>query len=416
MQTYTVNHRLRKNLPNGTLYNSQVATLIFIVGVAFKLSSAPGIISSQFGSSTLWMFLLYTSLEAILLVAILSFSRMNGDGFLLAQNSASYRIVCALTSILLTLKATFYFCFFSAYITHELFSSTEPYLVYIVFLAPIIYLGAKGMRTVARSAEIFILIFFALITLNLIFLDTDLDFGRNLPVFAVPPSEFFANFPRFGLLIGDFLPFLFIRINDKRMPYITISASITWTLINVVVALGLAIYGNALKMISELLIHIAAFNQLTLEIGRMEWTNLFTMLIMSIFSLSFLFCGAIDSCNRAVKTAIPAKIIFPASLICASVFVPSANSVTYFSMSWFGYVLFATSVFIPLALLVILFASKQKYKGWYACLHAELKVKKRTSAIPNSLADGILDGFKDSAKANEQIMPNGTLQPKENKE
>lgn len=50
---------------------------------------------------------------------------------------------------------------------------------------------------------------------------------------------------------------------------------------------GVAIYGDALKMVSDLLIHIASFNQLSLEIGRMEWTNLFVILAMSVFLYLF---------------------------------------------------------------------------------------------------------------------------------
>lgn len=413
MQTYTIKHRLQKNLPGGTIYNSQVATIIFAVGMAFKLSSAPGLISTRFGSSTTWLFLIYTSIEAICLFAILAFARKNGDAFLMGQNCVFYRVLCGLLSLLMILKATFYFCYSASYLTHELFSGVEPYLVYLMFLVPVIYLGVKGMRTIARCCEIFSVLFFAIILLNLIFLDTDLDLGRNLPVFSMPPKDFFADMPRYGLWLGDFLPFVFIRIRDKKLPYITCSVAITWTLVNVIVMLGVAIYGDALKMVADLLIHIAAYNQLSLEIGRMEWTNLFAMLIMSIFAMSFLFSGSIDACGRAIKTKLPAKILFPLALACSSIFVPSARTVTNFSMQWCGYVMFALSLFLPFAMLTTLIVLKRKHNGWYAYFEDEYKIALPDSPPPDSLADGILEGFKDSAKIEENIMPNGTLQPKE---
>lgn len=413
MQTYTIKHRLQKNLPSGTIYNSQVATIIFAVGMAFKLSSAPGLVSTRYGSSTTWLFLIYTSIEAICLFAVLAFARKNGDSFLVGQNSITYRILCGMLSLLMTLKATFYFCYSASYLTHELFSGVEPYLVYVMFLVPVVYLGVKGMRTIARCCEIFSVLFFVIILLNLVFLDTDLDIGRNLPVFSMPPKDFFAQMPRYGLWLGDFLPFAFIRIRNKKLPYISCSVAITWTLVNVIVMLGVAIYGDALKMVADLLIHIAAYNQLSLEIGRMEWTNLFAMLIMSIFAMSFLFSGAIDACERAIKTKLPAKLAFPLALACSAIFVPSARTVTNFSMQWFGYVLFAASVFLPFALLATLYGVKRRYAGWYAHFDEEYVVAHATPSLPDSLADGILQGFKDSAKDEETVMPNGTLQPKE---
>ena len=65
MNNSTIKHGLRKNLPLGTIYNSQAAAIIIAVGFAFKLSSAPGIISSEFGSSTFWIFLGFTAVEGV---------------------------------------------------------------------------------------------------------------------------------------------------------------------------------------------------------------------------------------------------------------------------------------------------------------------------------------------------------------
>ena len=90
MQNFTIKHGLRKNLPIGTLYNSQVASIILMVGIAFKLSAAPGMISSYYGSSTLWVFISFSVLEIICAVMIRAFSRMSADAFLIATNSLWY--------------------------------------------------------------------------------------------------------------------------------------------------------------------------------------------------------------------------------------------------------------------------------------------------------------------------------------
>ncbi len=412
-ENYKINYRLRKNLPYGTLYNSQVASLIFVLSLSFKLSAAPGIISANYGSSTLWLYLLYTVVEVLVTVAILLFAKGAGDSFLTATNSLAYRLVCALCSILMTIKATVYFCFCASYLSHELFSGVEPYLLYVAFLVPIVYLGIKGTRTIARCAEIFAVIFFGVIMINLIFLDTDMDFGRNLPVFAIEPSEFFKNAPKFGIYLGDCIPFMFVRIRNKRMPYISLGLALSSLLVNVIILLGVAMYGDALKMATDLLIHIAAFNQLSLEIGRMEWTNLFAMLMMAVLSISFLYRGAINAFSRATRYSLPAKILFPISLAVFSIFIPSARTVTSFATEEFGYFIFALVLSIPISLLLTLYAQKRKLRGIYNSLDLEYLTRAKVKRQKLSFADGILDGFENIAINNEELSPSGQLTPKE---
>ncbi|GEM_PF-765370 len=390
-QNITVKHGLRKNLPLGTMYNSQAASIVFMVGVAFKLSAAPGMISDYYGSSTLWVFLSFSFLELLCAIMIFAFSRMSGDSLLTSLPSPTYKACCALASLLLIAKCTFYFCYCASYLTHELFTGAQPVFIYVLLIVPIVYLGAKGTRSIARSCELFAPLFFAVIVLNLAFLDTELDVGRNLPVFSVSPAEFFGNLPRFGLWLGDLLPFVFIRIRNKRFPYITTSIASTWTLANIIVLLGIAIYGNALKTVSDLLIHIAGFNQLSLEIGRMEWTNLFVILAMSVFSVSFLYDGANNACMRAFGTAVPSKILCPASILATSIFVTSTQSVTDFALGKFGYALSAASLAIPVIMLICAIVRKKKMPSLYTCLDEEYSPRSTaTPSEPDSLGDGEL--------------------------
>lgn len=391
MQNYTVKHGLRKNLPIGTLYNSQVAAIVFMVSVAFKLSAAPGMISAYYGSSTLWVFISFSIIELLCASMIFAFARMGGDGLLTAVDSRIYKIGCALTFLLLGIKSTFYFCYCASYLTHELFTGAQPVFIYILLIVPIVYLGAKGSRSVARSCELFAPLFFVVIVLNLAFLDTEFDIGRNLPVFSVEPTEFFLRLPRYGLWLGDLLPFVFIRIRNKRMPYITSSIAVTWVLANIIVMFGIAIYGNALQAVSDLLIHIAGFNQLSLEIGRMEWTNLFVILAMSVFSISFLYDGANNACQRAFGSGVPSKIICPVAILCTAIFVTSTQTVTDFALGIFGYVLSAISVLVPTILLTCALYRKKKNRGIYNCLDEEYVpdyIEK--PSVPDSLDDGVL--------------------------
>lgn len=391
MQKYTIKHQLRKNLPDGTLYNSQVASIVFMLGIAFKLSEVPSVICSDFGSSTLWVYLCFSACEIVCALMIFSITRLGGDALLRAINSIPYKCVCLVTSLYFIAKCTFYFCYCASYLTHELFTGAQPYLIYALLVVPIVYLGIKGTRTIGRTCELFALLFFAVIILNLAFLDTDMDIGRNLPVFAVEPTKFFVELPRYGLWLGDLLPFIFIRIRDKKMPYISIGFAVTWTLSNLIVALGIAIYGNALKMVSDLLIHIASFNQLSLEIGRMEWTNLLVILFMSVFSIAFLFDGANSACKRAIGTSLPSKILCPTAILCTSLFASSTQAATDFAIGNIGYVFFALAIILPMLFLLLTLVERKKHKGVYKSLDKEYSLPlSPQTAIPDSKHDGKL--------------------------
>lgn len=391
MQKYKIKHQLRKNLPDGMLYNSQVASIVFMLGIAFKLSEVPGIISSQFESSTLWVYMVFTACEIVCALMIFAVSRMGGDALLRAVDSKPYKCTCLVASIYLSAKCTFYFCYCASYLTHELFTGAQPYLIYLLLVVPIAYLGIKGTRAIGRTCELFALLFFAVIILNLAFLDTDMDIGRNLPIFSVEPIKFFTQLPHFGLWLGDLLPLAFIRIKDKRLPYISVGFVATWSLSNLIVALGVAIYGNSLKMVSDLLIHIASFNQLSLEIGRMEWTNLLVILFMSVFSIAFLYDGAMKACDRAIGTPKPIKILCPTAILCTSVFASSTEAVTDFAIGKIGYVFFALAIILPTAILLCCLYCKHRYKAVARCMNDEYKpFEKRCKQPPDSKHSGTL--------------------------
>lgn len=414
MKNIKTQHGLYKNLPSGTIYNSQAACLVFTMGVAFKLSAAPGIVAQHYGSSTLWLYLVMSVLEVALTAVIFAFVRMRGDDFLRSINDKTYRALCGVAALWLTAKGTFYFCYCVSYLTHELFGGVEPALIYLLFLSPVVYMGIKGARSISRTAEILVPLFFALIVVNLIFLEADMDFGRNLPIFALSPAEFFARLPRYGLWLGDALPFIFLRIKNKRLPYITCSVAVTVALVGVVLLLGVALYGDALMMVSDLLIHLAGFNQLSLEIGRMEWTNLFGVVTLSIMSLSFLYFGAIAASERAFRSTLPGTLIYPATVAAVILAVSSSEEVIQFSIGMIGYGLFAVALLLPTAILALGLYKRRRYAGIYARFDEEyLPYPAPTPEQPNSLADNIMTDFKQSMAHSAPANENGVLQPNE---
>lgn len=414
MKNVKIQHGIYKNLPSGTIYNSQAGFLIFALGIAFKLSAAPGVISEQYGSSTLWAYMIFAVAEIAVTAMIFAFVRMRGDDLLRCTASKAYRALCGVACAYMIFKGTFYFCYCVSYLARQLFGGVEPSLLYLLFLFPAVYLGIKGSRTIARTTEILVPVFFALIAFNLIFFDTNNDMGRNLPIFSMEPSEFFTTLPRFGLWLGDALPFAFLRIKNKRLPYVSGSIALTLAIVLVTVMLGVAAYGDSLRMVSDLLIQIAGFNQLSMEIGRMEWTNLFAAVSVSILSLSFIYFGATAACDRAVESRVPAVILFPLAVVIIIAAVPSSQSVAEFATGKMGYALSALFIVVPALMLALALRAKRKFAGIYRHLDDEFVPREIPyPEPPNSLADNIMSGYKKQATDSCKALDNGSLEIEE---
>ena len=394
MKLLSQKHGIYKNLSGETIFNSQAAILIFITGIAFKLSAAPGMINEEFGSSTFWVFVCYSLIDVVLTALVFLFARKNGDALLEATDSLAYRVLSFVAMLFFSLKGLFQFAYAASYLTHELFEGLEPSLIYLLFLLPIVYLGVKGIRTIARTGEVFFFVLAATIIVNLAFLNTKMDFARILPVFSKEPSTLATAFPRYGLWLGDMLPFVFVKIKDKRLPYITASVIGTWLVVCGVILLGVAIYGDALKTVTDLLIRMAGFNQLSKDIGRTEWSNLLVVIISSIISLSFTYFGATSACKRAFKTDLPIKVIYPLAVALAIFIIPSAQTVTDFATRDFGYVMFALALELPIALACLCLFKQQKYPHLQKLLNEEYVKKSDDFDFANSSDTALLDGFK----------------------
>lgn len=336
-------------LDGNVVYNSQAGALVFCCGIVFKVSSLPGLVAQQMQSSTLWLYLIMSAFDLVCLAAIYLFAKSGADAALTAKGGGLYRLLNAALCLYLLTKGFFYFVYTVIFLTIDLFIGVAPFVIVIVLAAPVVYTGIKGMRALARSAEIFALLLFAVMVVNLAFLDADMDFGRNLPVFALPPDGFFVNGLRFGLWLGDLFPLLFLKIKNKRLPYFAFGTGAAYSLVVIIAALAVAMYGNALPYVYNMLIRIAGFNQLSTEIGRLEWAALFVVIIMAITGLSLLFWGSAESCRRATGSPLPARILFTLLITVVPLAVPTLQDVVTFSTSAFGYAMFALALFFAAA-------------------------------------------------------------------
>lgn len=342
------------------LYDTQASALVFCCGIVFKVSSLPGLVAERMLSGTLWLYLFMLAVDALSLAAVLSFARCGGARVLSEKRDLPFRVFSAASSLWLILKGVIYFGYTVVFLMVDLFEAVPPYVVIIVLALPVLYLGVKGLRSVARCAELFAPVLFLLVLFNLALLETDLDFGRNLPLAAMPSEDFFARGLTFGMWLGDLIPLAFAEVKRRRrFPALPVGAGVSYALVAVIAMLAVAMYGAALPYAYNMLIRIAGFNKLSLEIGRMEWAAIFVVIVMAVLALSLHFWGAREGCRLATGSSLPASLLFAAGIIVIPLAIPALQDVIAFSTTEFGYAAFAVSVALSLSAAALTLRAKR---------------------------------------------------------
>lgn len=359
----SIKHSLCQKANTTTLYNSQIGAVVFLCVLSYKLSALPSIAGEYLSSSTLWFYLVLSVFDTIEFALLYFFFYDGSDERL--KDKLAYKIGLIFLTIFLGLKCIAYFSFAVLFFTVELYVGISPIIVVAILIAPILYLGLKGGKTIGRTAEILAPIVFTIIVLNLIFLDSHTDFRRNLPVLAVPLKDFALHSLKYGTWLGNFFPLLFVKVKNKTFPYISTSVATTQLLTLAVILVGVAMYGDAMKILGNLLVEISGFNQLSTEIGRMEWTSLFAVIVMGVMEMAFLFYGLTECSVRLVNSKFPATILVVVVVFLLSILLPSPQIIADISHTTeFGIVMFILSLILPIYFLTVkVFYKKKEQKA-----------------------------------------------------
>lgn len=353
--------KLKTRPQTTTLYNSQIGAIYFVCFTVFRISSLPSFVSSKASSETLLVYVIMLSLDLVLFALSYTYFSVGADEKFKDKPSTFYKIFLVFLAVYFAFKLTLYFSLASLFITAELFTGISPWIVVFILLIPVVYIGAKGAKNIARIAELSFVVIAVIIAFNLIFLKTNLDVRRNLPLDALSAKEFFDASFSHGVWLGDFFPLLFIRQTNKKLPFIPISAGISTLLVLIIVFLGVSLYGNALEYTSNVLIRIAGFNQLSTEIGRMEWMPLFAILIMGILEMSFLLYGIGECSARLFKSKYVLLCAMAIIIFALSLALPSQQQIVDLARTnATGYIFTVLSSFIALASFILSKTTKSK--------------------------------------------------------
>jgi hypothetical protein len=337
-------------MPTNEIYNRQFAILIFFAAMTFKLSNLPTFLSTSVGVNMLAAVMI-TVIEIVLYVLVALFIRSGGfDSLDYAYKPAQYPLMIII-SLFLALKATLFFSGAAYNVKGLMFDQASNELIFLTLIIPIAFMAVKGIRVIARTAEIFFPLVVFLMVFSIAFIKGNMNINYNLPLLTMPIADYTKFTLGYGLWMVDALPFLFLSLKNHKLPYTSLGIAFSYFAVLACIFLGNALYGNFMVKIGNLFIKVNAFNYFAEELGNLQWMGILAWLTMTAIYLSTLYWGSIEALTRVIKKRnLAAAIILVGSLI--SVLVVKEILIRSFIITpIFGYVMLgAGSACIILAL------------------------------------------------------------------
>lgn len=266
-----------------TIYNRQFGILAFICALTFKVSRLIPIVAENVGSSGALVIIIYLLFEGIAYACIYRVIKSDGmDAILSKQNKVVKGIVLLLLSAFFVAKLYLMNSGTALFVTDSLFDGVPVWVVVLVLAAPCLYMAKKGVRAIARTAEILIPFILLVLVLEFFFIKTNLKFDRNLPIISMPVGELIKGSDNFYFWFGDFLPFLFVKVKDNNKNIAGLAVALAFTIVTFTYVMIYAIFGEMTVMVEYPMVTLAAFNQFAEILGRMDWLGIIAWLCMAI--------------------------------------------------------------------------------------------------------------------------------------
>lgn len=338
---------------DNTLYNRQTAILLFILTVTFKAAALPAMVAADAGSGGLTVYAGLFAVDVLGWILIKRYIDLGGAETL--DNTSKKWLKIPIMIVLTTyfaLKAVLCFSGTVDFVVSYMFENIKIAEAAMVLAVPCVYIAIKGIRTMGRVAEIVIVLVLTILVFNLLFIKTDADFSRNLPIFSMPMKDYLENFSKWSFWFGDFMPLLFVKEKQdgkKRSPW-ALTAAVCFVLFTYV--LMFAIYGRSLVIVKNAMLKYGVFNHLETYLGRLDWTIIVIWIPMAIITCGAHFWAATESARRIVKKKTVAEA---AIFLCIAVyffFAPDAMQMTNFAKGALRYVALAVNFAMPPVLLL----------------------------------------------------------------
>ncbi|MGN1098840.1 MAG: GerAB/ArcD/ProY family transporter [Christensenellales bacterium] len=306
---------------------TQLAFLILLVYPAFKITSMPSYFCGVAKNDAWISFLVMCILDFVMLFLIMTVRKRGGVEKLLGKTACS--VLMLFVGLYSVFKVALLCVGYANYVTDVLFDHDRKALIVLPFMLIAMYIGFTGSRTIGRTCEVVGYMLLASWIMNLLFNTAPPDLSNVLPFMDENVTEKLTSGMKIALFFGDFLPLLFIRIDNRKknvwVVYAAAGVSIVSTTLIYVAFIGL--YGQAGEITNNAFARILSHNILTPEVGRLDWLGVAVWLVRCVLKCGLAFYVLIKAVRRLFGK-ITARVAAPVFAILCWLTAIGVNSIS----------------------------------------------------------------------------------------
>lgn len=346
-----------------TVYNRQLGMIYFMISLNFKVAKLPSLLVEAVGNSNLVIIILLSLLDLAMLGVVMRISQLGVlEEIEKHKNKVLYKALMLVLAGYFLFKLGLMYGGVVQFVLDQLFENIDAIWISITLIIPICYLAYKGFNTIARVCELFIWYLFIVIAINFCFLDAQLDWSRNLPLFDGNAMSTLMKGGGYAIWFGDALPFLFLTVKKNKVNYVKFLGAASLLVISATYVVMNAMYGKAAVYITNFIVKLSGFNMFSDKLGRLDWVGMVAWVINSCVYLAVFFWATMQAGRKvADKPRIIAALIIIAIIIVDAQTV-SMSSGKDFAESPFKYLGWFCNYALPLILLIIYAVYKKKEK------------------------------------------------------
>lgn len=311
----------------------QLAILVFILTTCFKYAMLPSYISSvaeNQGYITVAVFMLFD----FMLFGFVYYVMINGGLKNIGLPHWALSVIYLVLFSFIFIKLLVYLSESLSYISLFLFDIGQWRLITLIGLLILSYVAFKGLRTIARLANIFVWIFLFTLIFDIVFTDIKVDLTNILP-FCPKGAEPVFNAGLVNIAwFGNLIVFLFLDFREEKGKnfYLPLSMLISFTVTVAFFLVFYGVYGNMTDEIPYIFNKFASLNTLSEDLGNFQWPTIISWLIATGIGLSlFIFFGGvcINETFKLDKHSYVGKIFIVVTVFLIIYFLLTDMSKTY---------------------------------------------------------------------------------------
>ncbi len=344
----------------------QTFFLMAICLPAYKLAMLPSYMASQSGRD-MWLVCLCMLLIDIAVLSLIYIIKSR-VGLLEFKSKALRVITCCIAlglSLYFIIQASLSATETVEYMLQSFFDGNDR-LQMIVPLAVLAgYFAYKGEKSLGRSAEIFIWSLVITVGISVVFNRAELSFDAILPVLDENAQEKLLRGRFTFLWFGDYLPFLFIDIRDRKKsrPALVLVGGVGIALAtSALFAVFTMQWGDITESVPNAFARLAGYNFISSDVGKADWIAILHWIVACALKLSLLLLGASNAFKyvfgeKARKIYAPVSTAVMAGLIY---FVVKDVQIEYALGTKLWVVGLIMTVIIPVTLTLFAFFSPKR--------------------------------------------------------